>query len=156
MTTSLAQVPYSTISNDGNYSGGIIAQEIQALDPSMVANISAAAGSLGNVTISSTTGSSYYYNTGAGVGGSSSTITISNGGTSAGSIGIGNTFTIGGAGVNFNWHNEEFVDCLPSLDRIKAMCEEYPGLKIAYEKFVTTYKLVKDHYDTPEDKRPLP
>jgi len=156
MTTSLAQVPYSTISNDGNYSGGFIAQEIQSLDPSIVANISAAAGSLGNVTISSTSGSSYYYNTGAGIGGSGSTITISGGGTSVGSIGIGNTFTIGGAGVDFKWHNEEFVDCLPSLDRIKAMCEEYPGLKIAYEKFVTTYKLVKDHYDTPEDKRPLP
>jgi hypothetical protein len=36
------------------------------------------------------------------------------------------------------------------------MCDEYPGLKIAYEKFVTTYKLVKDHYDTPEDQRPKP
>jgi hypothetical protein len=36
------------------------------------------------------------------------------------------------------------------------MCEQYPGLKIAFEKFKTTYYLVKDDYDTPEDKRPKP
>jgi len=50
----------------------------------------------------------------------------------------------------------EFVDILPDIDRIKKMCDEYPGLKIAFEKFKTTYKLVKDHYDTPADQRPLP
>jgi len=51
---------------------------------------------------------------------------------------------------------EEWVNCLPAFDRIEKMCEEYPGLKIAYEKFKTTYKLVADHYDTPKDKRPRP
>jgi len=51
---------------------------------------------------------------------------------------------------------EEWVNCFPDFDRIEKMCKEYPGLKIAYEKFVTTYKLVADHYDTPEDKRPKP
>ena len=51
---------------------------------------------------------------------------------------------------------EEWVNCLPDFDRIEKMCEEYPGLKIAYEKFKTTYKLVADHYDTPKDKRPKP
>ena len=57
----------------------------------------------------------------------------------------------------FNWNlNEEFVNCLPDLNRVKKMCEQYPGLKIAYEKFVTTYKLVRDDYDTPEDQRPKP
>jgi hypothetical protein len=57
----------------------------------------------------------------------------------------------------FNWNlNEEFVNCLPDIGRVKQMCEEYPGLKIAYEKFVTTYKLVRDDYDTPEDQRPKP
>jgi len=83
-------------------------------------------------------------------------------------IGAGSTYTIatgssGFAGITaqdlstFNWNlNEEFVHCLPDLNRIKKMCEEYPGLKIAYERFVTTYKLVKDHYDTPEDQRPKP
>jgi len=51
---------------------------------------------------------------------------------------------------------QEWVDCFPDFKRIEKMCEEYPGLKIAYEKFVTTYKLVTDHYDTPKDKRPKP
>lgn len=51
---------------------------------------------------------------------------------------------------------EEWVNCFPDFKRIEKMCEEYPGLKIAYEKFVTTYKLVTDHYDTPKDKRPKP
>ena len=51
---------------------------------------------------------------------------------------------------------EEWVNCFPDFKRIEKMCEEYPGLKVAYEKFVTTYKLVTDHYDTPEDKRPKP
>jgi hypothetical protein len=86
-------------------------------------------------------GSIYSFNTGAGVGG----------------------YSIGGAGTissisatQFNWKTpEEFVDAFPDFDRIKTMCDQYPGLKIAYEKFVTTYRLVKDHYDTPEDQRPL-
>ena len=57
----------------------------------------------------------------------------------------------------FTWKlPEEFVDAFPDFSRIQKMCETYPGLKIAYEKFVTTYKLVKDHYDTPEDQRPKP
>jgi hypothetical protein len=51
---------------------------------------------------------------------------------------------------------EEWVNCFPDFKRIEKMCEEYPGLKVAYEKFVTTYKLVTDHYDTPKDKRPKP
>jgi hypothetical protein len=118
------------------------------------------------ITLTSGTGSSYYYNTGAGSGGfSSDTITISGGGSSVSS----SVYTIGSGSVGglpgitaqdistFNWNlNEEFVNCLPDLNRVKKMCEEYPGLKIAYEKFVTTYKLVRDDYDTPEDKRPKP
>ena len=97
--------------------------------------------------------------TAGGVGGSSmDTITISGGGA-------GSTYTVGsGAGViaqdigtTFNWKMpEEFVDAFPDYDRVQQMCKEYPGLKLAYEKFVTTYKLVKDHYDTPEDQRPKP
>jgi hypothetical protein len=84
-------------------------------------------------------------------------------------IGAGSTYTItagsGGtfAGITaqdistFNWNlNEEFVNCLPDLNRVKKMCEEYPGLKIAYEKFVTTYKLVKDDYDSSPEKRIKP
>ena len=97
--------------------------------------------------------------TASGIGGSSiDTITISGGA-------VGSTYTIGsGAGViaqdistAFTWKMpEEFVDAFPDYDKVQQMCEEYPGLKLAYEKFVTTYKLVRDHYDTPEDQRPKP
>jgi hypothetical protein len=51
---------------------------------------------------------------------------------------------------------EEWVHSFPDIKRVEKMCEEYPGLKIAYEKFKTVYKLVADHYDTPKDKRPKP
>jgi len=101
--------------------------------------------------------------TGAGVSGSSGTISITGGGSSGTSYTIGGAGSGGFAGITaqdvstFNWNlNEEFVNCLPDLNRIKNMCEQYPGLKIAYEKFVTTYKLVRDDYDTPEDQRPKP
>jgi hypothetical protein len=107
----------------------------------------------GNITIGNTTGTSYYY-TGAGVT-SANTITIIGGGTSSSSSG----FTIGGAGGGYDWSqnfNQEWINSFPDFDRIQKMCEEYPGLKIAFDKFKTTYKLVKDHYDTPEDQRPLP
>jgi hypothetical protein len=120
---------------------------------------------LDTITLTSGTGSSYYYNTGAVTGGfSSDTITISSGSSvSSGVYTIGSGSAGGLTGITaqdistFNWNlNEEFVNCLPDLDRVKKMCEEYPGLKIAYEKFVTTYKLVRDDYDTPKDKRPKP
>ena len=52
--------------------------------------------------------------------------------------------------------SEEWVHNFPDIKRVEKMCEEYPGLKIAYEKFKTVYKLVADHYDTPKDKRPKP
>ena len=58
----------------------------------------------------------------------------------------------------YQWtvESKEFENCFPSWDRVQSMCKEYPGLKLAYEKFVTTYKLVKDDYDTPKDQRPKP
>jgi len=51
---------------------------------------------------------------------------------------------------------EDWVNQFPDWNRVQKMCKEYPGLQIAFEKFKTTYKLVKDHYDTPEDQRPRP
>ena len=110
------------------------------------------------ITLTSGTGSSYYYNTGAGSGGfSSGTIAITGGGTGLSASQI-NTISVSDlSATQFNWNlNEEFVHCFPDLERVKKMCEEYPGLKIAYEKFVTTYKLVRDDYDTPKDQRPKP
>ena len=95
-------------------------------------------GGAGNIWTTSTGTSGPYYtiNTGAGVGG-------------AGNVTIG--------GSEWIWKSpEEFVDCFPEWARIEQMCKEYPGLKIAFEKFKTTYHLVKDHYDTPKDQRPRP
>ena len=137
MTDSLAQTDCSTTSSD---SVGYIAQEI------------------GTITLSN---SSDYYSTGSG------TITLSTGGThmgytigsnmtisSNGNVGIG---TISGLSAStFSWKNQEFVDCMPDYNRIEKMCKEYPGLAVAFEKFKTVYKLVKDDYDTPEDQRPKP
>jgi len=106
------------------------------------------------ITISSGTGSSYYYNTGAGAAGGMGTISISGGGYT---IASGSTVTLNDINAtSFNWKNEEFVDCLPDFDKVEKMCKEYPGLAIAFEKFKTVYKLVKDDYDTPKDKRPKP
>jgi hypothetical protein len=48
---------------------------------------------------------------------------------------------------------DEWVNGFPEWDRIQDMCEKYPGLKIAFEKFKTTYKLVKDDYDAEKDKK---
>ena len=51
---------------------------------------------------------------------------------------------------------EEWVDTFPDWHRVEKMCQEYPGLRIAFDKFKTVYKLVKDDYDTPKDKRAKP
>jgi len=139
-------------------SAGFIAQDVITLDPSIVANISAASGGMGNVTISNTTGSSYYYTSGAGVG-NSSTITIGG----AGGAGVTSISGIGISPLTSDQINSftfqmpvEWQDKFPDWNKVQKMCEEYPGLKIAFERFQTTYKLVVDHYDTPEDKRPRP
>ena len=97
---------------------------------------------------------------------SSSTVTLTYPTSISGTGGISyvSGMTVGGvtsgSGIStIDWSSlktEEFVDSFPSYDKIQSMCKEYPGLKIAYEKFVTTYKLVKDDYDTPKDQRPKP
>ena len=58
---------------------------------------------------------------------------------------------------SFTWTEPiEWVDKFPDWGRVSDMCKQYPGLAIAFEKFKTTYKLVKDDYDTPKNKRPKP
>ena len=153
MSNSSAPEVYSPISNDdvGISSTGFIAQDISTVLPGAVTMYDTG----GNITISNGGGniSNYYYHTG-------STMTIS----SNGNVGIGTISGSGSAGytignVNastFSWKNQEFVDAFPDYNRIEKMCKEYPGLAIAFEKFKTVYKLVKDHYDTPEDQRPKP
>jgi hypothetical protein len=54
----------------------------------------------------------------------------------------------------FTYHiSSEWNGTFPEWNRVQNMCEQYPGLKIAFEKFKTVYKLVKDDYDTPKDKK---
>ena len=48
---------------------------------------------------------------------------------------------------------EEWVDSFPEWDRVKDMCEKYPGLEIAFRNFQTVYQLVKDDYDNPTPKK---
>ena len=137
MNNSSAQEDCLTISSDI----GIIAQEVNTVLSD-------------TITISS--GSSYYYT--AGVGGIG-TIAISGSGSAGGyTIASGSTVTPNDVNTtSFNWKMpEEFIDAFPDYDRVEKMCKEYPGLAIAFEKFKTVYKLVKDDYDTPKDKRPKP
>ena len=75
--------------------------------------------------------------------------------TSGANYNSGN-FTIGAAGssAEYIWKTPiEFVDAFPDFSRIQTMCKEYPGLAIAFEKFKTTYYLVKDEYDNPTSKK---
>jgi len=96
----------------------------------------------------------YYYTSGSSTFTTGSTVsTITIGGV--GGISSLNSYAIDASIFQVNVP-EEFVECLPDFDRIQKMCKEYPGLQIAFEKFKTTYLLVKNHYDTPEDQRPRP
>lgn len=43
-------------------------------------------------------------------------------------------------------YNQEFVDTMPSIHRVDAMCTEYPALAKAYEKFKSVYKMCEQDY----------
>ena len=124
----------TTSSNDV----GFIAQDITTVFPDTITLTSNAYDTMmgsGTVTIGNATG---YTITGSG---------------SAGTA-MGGTYTIGNVNAStFSWKNEEFVDCMPDINRIEKMCKEYPGLAIAFDKFKTTYNIVKDDYDNPKDKK---
>jgi hypothetical protein len=127
VTTSSAQPVYSITLNDTIDLSGIIAQDIStAIDTITITN---------------------------------STLPSVNAVYTSSSIGSSGTITINDvtSGFTNNWiSEEEWINAFPAWDRIQDMCNEYPGLKIAFEKFKTTYKLVKDDYDTPKDKRKTP
>jgi hypothetical protein len=118
------------------------------LDTSTWANMSSASGGLSNISITSG-GSSYSI----GVAGTYSTSIGGTGATVGGITSIGNINSYGNYTINLP---EEWVNCFPDFDRIEKMCKEYPGLAIAFDKFKTTYKLVRDDYDTPKNKRSKP
>jgi|LakMenE01Jun11ns_1017448.scaffolds.fasta_scaffold9626752_2 hypothetical protein len=131
MTNSSAPLDYSTTSSSDV---GFIAQEITTILPDTI----------------TLTGSNYYNMSSSGV--------VSIGGSgSSGTYTIGSSATVSLNDINastFTWKTpEEFVDAFPDYDRVQKMCDQYPGLKIAYEKFATTYNIVKDDYDHPKDKK---
>ena len=125
---------------------GISAQEVSVAFPDAITIDTT------NITMGAT-GSSYFYTAGAGISGSTGTVTLS--GTGSGyTVGtsVGTTITLNDISASeFNWKTREWEDCFPDFSRVKAMCEQYPGLDIAFEKFKTVYKLVKDDYDNPKD-----
>ncbi len=91
---------------------------------------------------------------------SGNTVTISTGLTGGGTISSLTASQISGLTISdistYNIYPVEWETCFPDFDRIEKMCKEYPGLAIAFDKFKTTYKLVRDDYDTPKNKRPKP
>ena len=88
----------------------------------------------------------------------SSTITFTGGTTSTSSYTIGNISGLTSVDISSIKINLpiEWVSCFPEWTRVEKMCEEYPALKIAFDKFKTTYKLVQDDYDAPPHKKIKP
>lgn len=49
----------------------------------------------------------------------------------------------------------EFEDHMPSVAKVEDMCNEYPGLKKAYENFKSVYKMVhQDWQGRQDDNKP--
>lgn len=135
MTTSSAQDIYSITLTDDQISA-LTTVDLSTLTTTSISSIN---------TYSYTNGSSsYYINTAAGTNGTYS--------TTSGTISMP-TISINDLSV---FTNDEWVNSFPSWGRIQKMCDEYPGLKIAFEKFKTTYNLVKDDYDAPPNKKIRP
>jgi len=91
------------------------------------------------VDVSNFSGDDYIYS------GSSNTITINTDVLDTGDYGISDdTFTI-------NTSFEEWVDTMPSIHKIKGMCEQYPAFQKEFEKFRQMYNLIKDDYEANND-----
>jgi hypothetical protein len=86
--------------------------------------------------LTSTTSSVYLGNTGA----VSGTYTI---GTSSDSINISDILK--------GWDSTPFEDGFPDWNDFQKMCEEYPGLKIAYEHMKVFYKLSIDDWKSKKE-----
>lgn len=141
----------STFSAQEDYSTILTSDQIAALTSTSTITLS-------SIDTSSMAQSCHTYTT---VTGSSSSPTFISGITLNGSsytttIGSMCTPSYATSDISSIWGGAEWVDSFPAWHRIQDMCKEYPGLKIAFEKFRTTYNLVKDDYDTPKDQRPKP
>jgi hypothetical protein len=90
-----------------------------------------------SVDVSSFSGDDYIYN-------GSNTITLDHT-VSTSDFGISDdAFTI-------NTSFEEWVDTMPSMSKIKGMCEQYPAFQKEFEKFKQMYNLIKDDYEANND-----
>lgn len=79
------------------------------------------------------------------------------------SIGVsGGTYTLGSGTITIDSIDtssfvfnlpKEWVDTFPEWARVQDMCEQYPGLKIAFDNFKVFYEMVKDDYDNPTPKK---
>lgn len=145
MTTSLAQTDYLTTSSSGD--------TITFTDNCYISSISSNTIDLSTITL--TTSTSGYY--------SSPCIPCYPTTISTGSICFTNGSTIntvsGISSIDMSsiWSGgDEWINKFPDWARVEEMCKQYPGLAIAFEKFKTVYKLVKDDYDTPKDQRAKP
>jgi hypothetical protein len=86
-----------------------------------------------SVDVSSFSNNDYYYNGG--------TITLNTDVLDTGDFSISeDTFTI-------NTSFEEWIDTMPSMHKIKGMCEQYPAFQKEFEKFKQMYNLIKDDYE---------
>ena len=62
----------------------------------------------------------------------------------------------GGSGeyiVDWQWDSQDWINSFPDWNSVQQMCEKYPGLKIAFEKFKTSYYLVKDDWEQKQRKQ---
>jgi len=65
------------------------------------------------------------------------------------------TITINGIDSNNYIFNlpQEWQDGFPEWHRVQNMCNEYPGLKVAFDNFKVFYEMVKNDYDNPTPKK---
>ena len=48
---------------------------------------------------------------------------------------------------------QEWQDSFPAWHRVQDMCDNYPGLKVAFNNFKVFYEMVKNDYDNPTPKK---
>jgi hypothetical protein len=59
-------------------------------------------------------------------------------------------------GIDINLNEPvEFEDYMPSVAKIEDMCNDYPGLKRAYENFKSVYKMVQQDWQARQDNEDL-
>ena len=75
----------------------------------------------------------------------------------AGSIGTIDISSLTSSSSGINWGtsfaNTMWEDCMPDMQTVTKMCEEYPALSKAYENFKTVYTLVEQDYKGKQEEK---